>query len=177
MIQVIDDFLPEEDFMTISQFMTSHKINWHFENYVNDQCDEEFNDPNTFQFTHGIYNVNKGPVSENFNAIETLFMERLNVWMWIRIKANLLTKSENLREFGYHVDFPRPISDNMTTAIYYLNTCNGYTSFIDGTTIETIGNRMVIFPTNTRHTGSTTTDSKHRVVINFNYYQNMEIQK
>ena len=56
--------------------------------------------------------------------------------MWIRIKANLLTKSENLREFGYHVDFPRPISDNMTTAIYYLNTCNGYTSFIDGTTMR-----------------------------------------
>ena len=52
-----------------------------------------------------------------------------------------------------------------------MNTNNGYTKFEDGTKIESVANRMVSFPTNTQHKGTSCTDQKTRVVINFNYFK------
>jgi hypothetical protein len=56
-----------------------------------------------------------------------------------------------------------------TTAIYYANTCDGYTEFEDGTIVESVQNRFVAFPSRMKHTGTTCTNAKSRVVINFNY--------
>jgi hypothetical protein len=42
----------------------------------------------------------------------------------------------------------------------------------DGTIVESIANRMVTFPANMRHTGTSCTNEKRRVVINFNYFKN-----
>ena len=56
------------------------------------------------------------------------------------------------------------------TSIFYVNTNNGYTLFEDGTKVESVANRMLTFPTNMKHTGTSCTDSQTRIVINFNYY-------
>ena len=50
-----------------------------------------------------------------------------------------------------------------------MNTNNGYTRFEDGTKVESVANRMVTFPNQMMHTGTTTTDSEYRLVINLNY--------
>ena len=55
------------------------------------------------------------------------------------------------------------------TAIFYINTNNGYTYFEDGQKIESIENRMVMFPSNIPHAGATCTDEDRRVVLNLNY--------
>ena len=57
-----------------------------------------------------------------------------------------------------------------TTSIFYVNTNNGYTKFEDGTKVESVANRMITFPSNMKHTGTSCTDEKKRIVINFNYY-------
>ena len=57
----------------------------------------------------------------------------------------------------------------MKTSILYLNTNNGYTRFEDGTKVESVANRMVTFPNQMMHTGTTTTDSEYRLVLNLNY--------
>ena len=59
----------------------------------------------------------------------------------------------------------------LTTSIFYVNTNNGYTKFEDGTKVESVANRMVIFPSNMKHIGTSCTDEKTRVVINFNYFK------
>ena len=64
----------------------------------------------------------------------------------------------------FHRDFP-----NITTAVYYINTNNGWTEFENGDKVESVANRIVIFDSNTMHTGTTCTDEKVRVLINFNY--------
>ena len=56
------------------------------------------------------------------------------------------------------------------TAIYYLNTNNGYTKFEDGTKIESIENKFVVFPNTLKHTSATTSDRKIRVVLVFNFF-------
>ena len=55
-------------------------------------------------------------------------------------------------------------------AIYYVNSNDGYTEFRDGTKVESIANRLAIFPSTMEHTGSTCTNTKFRCVINFNFY-------
>ena len=71
----------------------------------------------------------------------------------------------NIRS-GFHVDFHY---EHSRTAIFYVNTNDGYTEFEDGTKIESKENRIVIFPTLIKHSGVTCTDQQNRVVINFNY--------
>jgi predicted nuclease of restriction endonuclease-like RecB superfamily len=55
------------------------------------------------------------------------------------------------------------------TGIYYCNTNNGYTAFEDGDQIESVQNRLVLFPSNMKHSGSTCTDVNSRVAININF--------
>ena len=51
-----------------------------------------------------------------------------------------------------------------------MNTNNGYTKFEDGSIVESVANRIVTFPANMKHLGTSCTDEKTRVVINFNYF-------
>ena len=52
-----------------------------------------------------------------------------------------------------------------------MNTNDGYTEFEDGTKVESVANRLVTFPANLKHTGTSCTDEKTRIVINFNYFK------
>ena len=73
-----------------------------------------------------------------------------------------------------HVVFPMHVDvekfDGGTTAIYYVNTNDGYTEFENGERVDSVENRLVIFDATMKHTGTTSTDTKFRSVINFNYY-------
>ena len=65
-----------------------------------------------------------------------------------------------------HVDFK-----DCKTAIFYLNTNNGYTLFDKGDKIPSLENRVVEFDSNLKHCAVDHTDTKYRIVINFNYLQ------
>jgi hypothetical protein len=61
-----------------------------------------------------------------------------------------------------------------TTAILYLNTCNGGTELKIKEKIKFIKaeeNKIVIFPSKTLHRAVTSTDADKRYIINFNYVQ------
>ena len=95
------------------------------------------------------------------------------VSLW-RIKANLLTRTPNIVKNAFHVDMSYASEEKLkqwTTSIFYVNTNNGYTKFEDGTKVECVANRMVTFPANMKHGGTSCTDKRIRVVINFNYFK------
>ena len=81
----------------------------------------------------------------------------------------------NIIENLFHVDNIVDLSEEklkqLTTSIFYINTNNGYTIFEDGTKVESVANRLLTFPTNMKHTGTSCTDEKTRIVINFNYFK------
>ena len=94
----------------------------------------------------------------------------------LRIKANLLTRTPNIVKNTFHVDIDNLENSSetikqWTTSIFYMNTNNGYTKFEDGTKVESVANRFISFPANLKHTGTSCTDEKTRVVINFNYFK------
>ena len=96
-------------------------------------------------------------------------VEALNSETLLRVKANRVARTDKIIEHGLHLDFVEKGNEILTTAILYMNTNDGYTHFEDGTKIESVANRMVVFPCNLFHGGTTCTDQNTRVVINFNF--------
>ena len=92
----------------------------------------------------------------------------------LRIKANLQPKTPEIEMTPWHQDISigNKLKDEITNCILYMNTNNGYTELKDGTKIESIENRLVMFSNSLEHRGTTCTDVKKRVVINFNFILN-----
>jgi len=167
LIKVIDDYLSEEYFKELQTLMINGSdFPWYYNDGVVDDNDQH---PNNYQFTHTFYD-GFSPRSQYYNEIVPI-IEVINPTSIMRIKANLLTRTERHIEHGYHIDILNLKEDNKSkTAILYMNTNNGYTAFEDGAVVDSVENRMAIFDSRLMHTGSTCTDEKVRVVINFNYF-------
>ncbi len=142
--------------------MYEEKFGWKFNESI-----DYAEDKDKLQFTHNFYKNNSGPCSQHYEKISPI-LNKFQPKEIYRIKANLLTKTPKIEVNTFHND----INDQIlpwTTSIFYMNTNNGYTEFETGAKVESIENRMVVFPAEMKHRGTSCTDKKVRVVINFNY--------
>jgi hypothetical protein len=57
----------------------------------------------------------------------------------------------------------------LKTAVFYLNTNNGYTYFENNEKVLSTENTFVEFDSHIMHGGTTCTDQLKRMMINFNY--------
>ena len=160
--EVIDNFLPDFELKQIQNTFL-YRSAWTFAPQGN-----KYNIPQErTQFVHTLWDPISGVVTP-YGEIGGLFIQKINPKALIRIKANLQLKDSEIHEDPLHVDF-----DNIeaTTSIFYVNTCNGYTHFKDGSRVNSVANRLVTFPTQTLHGGANCTDQDCRIVINFNYHK------
>ena len=164
-MKIEDDFLDQKIFDELQGLMMDNNFPWHY------YGEGEFEHTNYFMFTHMFYE-GAGALStfcENLRPI----LEKIDSISIRRIKANLLTKTSKIDGKEFHFDMPDTMSEEKlkqwTTSILYINTNNGYTEFEDGSIVESVANRMVAFPADLKHRGTSCTDEKRRVVINFNY--------
>tara|TARA_B000000557_G_scaffold264465_1_gene269924 strand:- start:248 stop:856 length:609 start_codon:yes stop_codon:yes gene_type:complete len=158
MIKVTDNFLTEEEFKNINLIYDPKFIPWSFQSVVHDT--EFIGDIiDNWQLSYMIL-----PDCIFYNCLMPLF-DKMDMDVHFRVKLNLNPKAPAIREHGYHIDIPVPSK----TAIFYLNTNNGYTKFETGEKVESVANRLVTFPSNLKHTGTTCTDVKGRLVLNVNY--------
>ena len=167
MINVIDNFLPLEIFNPIQSTMMGNNFPW-FYNSEPVYKHEKGYDPKAFQFFHSIFDEKKGK-SRFFSLYEKVF-PFLSVEKLVRLKGNLNARTFFPRRGGYHFDYA-----DITTAILYINTCNGGTKFKGGKKIKSVANRVTIFDSNLIHSNVSCTDEKVRVVLNFNYIQQRPI--
>lgn len=165
--EVIDNFLPQEISDNIKDYMIGRgaKFPWYYNVSVTMPEDTEYS-LHHHQFTHNFYKDLK-PWSSELFLVEPL-LDIIRPRALDRIKANLNPITSETIEYPWHVDYDGK-NPYARTAIYYVNTNNGVTKFEDGTEIESVQNRMLIFNQNIRHTGTTCTDTKVRCLINFNY--------
>lgn len=164
--KIIDNFLPLDKFEEIKEQLLGPQIEWAYNSFIAVPDSELQNDPYEFQFTHTFYHKCQ-PLSHRINLIDPL-LEKINPSAIVRIKANLQPRTDKLITHQYHYDHNHY---DGKVAIFYINTNNGYTEFEDGTKVESIENRLVIFDGNILHTGTTCTDQKVRCLINFMFYQ------
>ena len=165
--EVIDNFLPEDVFLPIQEFLMGRFFPWYFgEKIIASKSTDKFD----YQFIHSFYHLEQGVgVISRFEVIEPI-IKKLDCFCLLRAKANLKTfypGSQDKQKNNYHSDFDK---DSITTAILYINTNNGYTIFKDTKQkIDCVANRLVKFNSKLEHDGISSNDSKQRVVINFNY--------
>ena len=160
---VIDEFIRKESFPQVQDiFLNDKNFYWSWSNVVDDNtCDEIDN----HHFFHMFY-YEHSPVSKYWSYILPI-LRKLDAKAIYSVKANCNVRTQNIVRHGFHVDVPTNYDSK--TAILYINTNNGYTEFENGERVESVANRLVLFDSELKHTGTTCTDQQRRVVLNLNY--------
>ena len=158
---IYDNLLHDQDFLKIKSIFMGNEFPWFYQDHI--VTGDRFN--GQYQFTH---NILRDGVSSPYIDTVGPILSAIGAKELYRIKANLKGRTESQEEGGWHTDFP-PEELICMTGVFYLNTNNGYTTFKDGSIVESIENRFVAFKSDQLHSGVSHTDTKVRCVININY--------
>ena len=160
-METFEKFLHDDDFYPLRDRLLSNDFNWfHIERQVT--WDTQ---PYIDYFTHFIYNNHE--ITSDYYHLIIPFLKKMNIRAILSIRVNLVTMKHERVVSDFHIDYEYKDSK---TAIYYLNTNNGYTEFEDGTKINCDENKLVVFNSQIKHRLASQTDKTKRVVINFNYF-------
>ena len=161
-MKIIDDFLSPSDFQITQQFFQSNNFTW----YYNQGITAHEQGLDQFQFVHPFFDVQK-PSKTDWSPFLQPILTKLHAKYIFRIKANLRPRTSQGVLGKFHTD----MNLNQQTAIFYLNTNNGYTKFKDNTLddVPSVANRLLTFYGHLEHCGCSATDCNNRIVLNINY--------
>jgi len=162
--KIIDNFLNKDIFLNIKNIIEGEDFNWFLNKSITYKDYKE--DDLTCYFTHMFFIdiENKFSCSNYFNLIMPI-LTKINMKKLIRIKGNVYPRTQKKEIHIKHVDY----EFNHMGAIYYINTNDGHTVLDNGIEIESIENRLLIFNSSLPHSSTSTTNSKFRMNINFNF--------
>ena len=162
-MKITENFLNNDDFQRIKETMLSGFFPWFYSKGISYQLDP------SHQFVHNFYSEDH--MHSNYFYLLKPFLDKLNIRSLIRIKANFLSKTEKIIEHSFHVDNDVVENTTQKTAVFYLNTNNGYTLFKNNNKkIKSEENKIIVFNSKEQHAGTTCTDEEYRIVINFNFF-------
>jgi hypothetical protein len=155
-VKEIKNFLEKEDFKILKDTLISYTFPWYL-NKVVDLKDHQN------QLTHLFYkDLN---INSSFYNLVLPIVNKIKPISIVRIKANLLFKTDKIIEHGFHTDV-KDTKNFIHTGILYINTNNGYTKFKkDNLKISSEENKFVCFNSSDLHTGSTCTDEEVRILV------------
>jgi len=163
-----DNYLDTAVFTRIKDVFEGGSIDWRYvggTSHVN-------NDPEQFYFGHNIYQNHIWSSPKGLELVPLI--DKIKPMALNRIRVNLMPRTERNIESGFHSDYDQgfPFLHKVglwSTSIYYLNDCDGYTKFEDGTIIKSKENRLLTFAGDVKHLGASCTNKKRRLVVNLNY--------
>lgn len=158
--QVFDNYFSLDYFYSLKNKVMEENFKWTFGTKLNHN---QINNNDTY-FVQNIYQ-NYIPLTVLWEDINYILNEHLHARGVLRAKANLYLKTPEIVEHAKHVDFDIPHKG----AIIYLNTCDGFTRLDDGTKIESVENRLLLFDSSKPHNSTSTTNAIGRYNININY--------
>lgn len=163
--KIFDNYLDLSSFTKLQySILDNGAFPWNYNAYIVSPNDKRALDRH--QFTHVFFRSSpKETLKSDYYPDLSDLINKIAPSDLMRVKANLGIKTSEHLEGGFHTD--TNIQHN--TAIFYLNTNNGYTQFEDGTIIDSVANRLVVFDSTILHSGFSQTDKNTRCVINLNY--------
>ena len=162
-MKIIDDFLSPSDFETTQAYFFDNYFPW----YYNPNIAKHKQGLDQFQFIHNFIDVSKPFIVPDYSPFLQPLLTKLNAKYIFRMKANLRPRTSQ----GVLSEFHTDMKLNQQTAIFYLNTNNGYTLFKDSTLgkVDSVANRLLTFHGHLEHCGCSATDCNNRIVLNINY--------
>tara|TARA_B100001029_G_C14894329_1_gene357227 strand:+ start:216 stop:710 length:495 start_codon:yes stop_codon:yes gene_type:complete len=164
MYEVIDDFLDKEDFIFINNLILNEPFPWFYMESYKEKPDQD--KTNNFSYYLNILYENTVPTSQYYETIMKFILKKIEIKSIIRVKLNSYIKGDKLVEHEMHRDY-----DYFNHgAVFSINTCDGYTKLEDGTKIDSVANRILVFDASKPHCSTNTTNQSRRVNINFNFF-------
>jgi hypothetical protein len=165
---IVDDFLPPSFHNDLVSLVTNKMFPW----YYNDSVTYETDEDNSYFFSHAVMEANQaqGVLSDMFESVRPMlyFMEdkaNFRLTSLLRAQFNMFTNMGRTIKGTWHTD--QEIEHYV--GLYYINTTNGPTDFIDGSSVDCVANRLVLFDGMAlKHRSTHQTDTKYRANINFN---------
>jgi len=156
--EIIDNFLPAGQYEQFASVVLGPNMAWY-------ACDgvAHTGDGGGY-FTHKLF--------ERFEQRSSLFslldpfISFTECSAIFRAKFNLYPKTETITKHDMHVDADFPHKG----VLYYVNSNNGVTTLEDGSEVESVANRLLLFNSASPHCSSTCTDQPFRVTMNLNYF-------
>ena len=163
--KIIDNFLPKEEFEFLRKIIIeSSEMPYYFQPTINHHHDTS---DSKFYMTHMLFDYNgKDYVHSNFYPYFKIISEKLDVKSLIRMKVNLYPKTDTLEVHEPHIDYEYLHKG----CLFSFNTCDGFTILEDGTRIESVENRVLLFEAHRPHSSTNCTNAKARFNININYF-------
>ena len=154
-MNIYKNFISKQDSNKICNVFLNNSFPWYY-HPNSTKNDSSF-------FSHSFIVEEK--INSGFMFLIEPILKKLKCKKIYNIRANLSLKGDY--KCNWHTD---NFTNNLThkTAIYYVNTNNGYTEFKDKK-IKCLKNQMVIFNSKLLHRAKIQTDTITRMVINFNY--------
>jgi len=179
--KIIDNVFSPEQFEDLAGYVEHSGFQWYHSDSVaydeqNESPSEEdeltFNVPLTdnqkeynFMFGHSVFADYEIGSTEVWNLILPIF-NIASIKSLIRCKINSYPKTHELVHHKDHLDY----SFEHKGAILYINSNDGLTVLQDGTEIESVANRLLLFNPSEPHHSTTCTNANRRMNINFNYF-------
>ena len=162
---VWDNFLPLQEFGLLKDYMTTG-MGWNVSQKINayDTSNEDF------YLAKLIFNVQDYATDQwrkdvDINPFINL-TSKIHINALMRIKANLYVRIGAHNIHAPHIDYEMFHQG----ALFYVTACDAPTYMADGTEIEAIENRLLIFNAATPHSSSSPTNVPFRITININYF-------
>ena len=173
-IRVIDNFLPTNEFITIKDLFVSGNAPWYRAEGISgeDSTNALVNPLDNHYFAHLLY-LNYLPRSDYWEQVHTVLHTAIQQHLGVqfraitRIKANMYTRTEEVQVHPFHVDSAD--QSGLQGMVLSLNTCDGYTGFLDGTEVDSVENRAVFFDSTKKHHSTSTSNAPYRMNINVNW--------
>lgn len=163
MIDVYQNFLPQQHFADIKQLFMTNMLPWYYTDRVVSTAEH-------FMFGHTFMDDGQVINSQYFEPVRGMLLpmqEKIKFIGVSRLLAVLYTNQGHAIQHPTHVDIPLDsgVSDKFRIAVFHVNACNGKTVVADQEIISK-DNQLIIFE-NVPHYGTVQTDTDTRVVINF----------
>lgn len=164
---ILDGFLDRNVLLPLRAALKHPSFPWERTKVLSPAGAGELPDEQNVQFVHGFLRRREDRVFQSrYLPLVLPVLNRLHAQLLVKVKVNLTLPRDQHVEYGLHVDTAWP---GAQTAILYLNTNNGYTVFEDGTRVESVENRLLVFDASRLHTGASCTDAESRLVLNMNF--------
>ena len=173
-ITVIDNFLDKDDFIELKEIFVHENTTWQITPGIssNDMTNAIRNPLDNYMFNHLVFKdmrIFSDSFEKVYQIMDPIMGEQfgMDYRTMTRIKVNMYTRTHEVQEHPWHVDHNK--CEGLKGLLLSFNTNDGYTGFDDGTQVDSVENRAIIFDATQRHHSTSCSNAPYRMNMNINY--------